>query len=105
MRVAEEAVDQACEAGNTDPERAFIDTMLRDLEEHRGEPTGTSKTASIEDLVEQLPDPLAPHGVTWTELDADRPPGLCRRSPSGQTATGGGHPSRSKGLRKCALFH
>ena len=72
MRVAEEAVDGACEAGNADPEGAFIEVMLRDLEAQRGESPEIGATSRFEDRVEKLPEPWRHHARQGIESVRNR---------------------------------
>ena len=72
MRVGEEAVDGACEAENADPEGVFIEVMLRDLEERRGESLEIGATSRFEDWVEKLPEPWRHHARQGIESVRNR---------------------------------
>ena len=92
MRVAEEAVDGACEAGNADPEGAFIEVMLRDLEERRGESLETGATSRFEDWVEKLPEPWRHHATKGIESVRSR---VGTDSSSASRSSGGPNPQKA----------
>ena len=56
LRVAEDAVDRACTAGDADPERTIIHALLADLTEHRGVRPEKSQ-GSVDEVVDGLPEP------------------------------------------------
>ena len=72
MRVAEEAVDRACEVRNTHPEREFADMILRNIAEDRSEPLEVGTAATPEDVVEQLPEPWRRHAKKGMESLRER---------------------------------
>ena len=92
MRVAEEAVDGACEAENADPEGAFIEVMLRDLEAQRGESLETGATSRFEDWVEKLPEPWRHHARKGIESVRNR---VRTDSSSASRSSGGANPEKA----------
>ena len=55
LRVAEDAIEQACSPGSEEPERTVLRAILDDLAEHRSEVPDT--TGPVDDVVEHLPEP------------------------------------------------
>ena len=70
MRVAEDAIDQACTPGVADPERAILDAILGDLAAHRSEMP--DNTAAINELVQHLPEPWRRHARKGLQIVRDQ---------------------------------